>query len=361
MSGDDDDTEKPHEPSQKRLDDARQRGDVPRSLDLSTAAVYGGAALAVTLSGRYALDRFGTAAVGVIEQSDSLSRGVIAAAHAPVMGLLVSFTAPVLPLLLMPMGAAVFSIAIQRGFIAAPQRLLPKWSRISPFASLGQKFGREGLFSFGKSLLKLIVVCLLVLLMVPQYADALLMSPRFSAGQTGLLMMQIIFQFLFLAFLASLVFGALDYGWQWLQHRRRNMMSRQEMVEEQREAEGDPHMKGQRRQKGREIAMSQMLQDVTGADVIVVNPTHYAVALKWRRGDRSAPICLAKGVDEVAARIREKAAEAGIPIHRDPPTARAIYATVEVGQPIRREQYKAVAAAIRFAEALRKRAKGRVT
>ena len=107
--------------------------------------------------------------------------------------------------------------------------------------------------------------------------------------------------------------------------------------------------------------MTQMLQDVARADVIVVNPTHYAVALKWQRGDKSAPICLAKGVDVVAARIREKAAEAGVPIHRDPPTARAIYATVEVGHAIRPEHFKSVAAAIRFAEAMRKRAKARRT
>ena len=163
---------------------------------------------------------------------------------------------------------------------------------------------------------------------------------------------------MFLAFLTSLVFGAADYGWQWLQHRRRNMMTRQEMVEEQKESEGDPHTKGQRQQKGRQIAMAQMLQDVAKADVVLVNPTHYAVALKWRRGDRSAPICVAKGVDDLAARIRAKAAEAGVPVHRDPPTARAVYATVEIGQPIRPEHYKSVAAAIRFAEAMRKRAKG---
>ncbi len=121
--------------------------------------------------------------------------------------------------------------------------------------------------------------------------------------------------------------AGLDYGWQYLQHRRRNRMSRQEMVDEHKDSDGDPHMKGHRRQRGREIAMSQMLQDVAKADVIVVNPTHYAVALKWKRGDKTAPICLAKGVDDVAARIREKAAEVGIPIHRDPPTARAIYAS----------------------------------
>ena len=105
--------------------------------------------------------------------------------------------------------------------------------------------------------------------------------------------------------------------------------------------------------------MAQMLQDVARADVVLVNPTHYAVALKWQRGDRTAPICLAKGVDDIATRIREKASEAGVPIHRDPPTARAIYASVEIGDPIRPEHFKSVAAAIRFAEAMRKRAKGR--
>ncbi len=352
-----DDAEKSFEPSQKRLDEARKRGDVPRSTDLSTAAVYGTAALAINLSGHSLINSLGSAATSLIEQSDRLSQAMMTSVRAPMMGLLISFGAPVLLLLVLPMGAAVAAIAVQRGFIIAPDRIAPKWSRISPLKAMGQKFGREGLFAFGKSLFKLIVVCLLVALLVPQYADQILLTPRFSAGQTSLLMVQIILHFLFLAFLATLVFGVVDYGWQWLQHRRRNMMSRQDMVEEHKENEGDPHAKGQRRQKGREIALSQMLQDVAKADVILVNPTHYAVALKWQRGDRSAPICLAKGVDDIAARIREKAAEAGVPLHRDPSTARAIYATVEVGQPIRPEHYKSVAAAIRFAEAMRKRMK----
>lgn len=359
MSGASDDGEKSHEPSQRRLDEARKRGDVPRSMDLPTAAVYGGTALAATISGSSILNKLGSAGVAVIEQSDELSHAMVASAHAPTMAMLGAFVVPVLPLLLLPMGLAIFSIAVQRGFTIAPDRIVPKLSRISPLAALGHKFGREGLFAFGKSLVKLLTVCMLLVVILPQYADSLMKSPRFSAGQTAMLLMQIILHFLFLAFLASLVFGAADYGWQWLQHRRRNMMTRQEMVEEHKDSEGDPHTKGQRRQKGREIALTQMLQDVGKADVIVVNPTHYAVALKWRRGDKSAPICLAKGVDDIAARIREKAAEAGVPIHRDPPTARAIYASVEVGHPIRAEHFKPVAAAIRFAEAMRKRAKGR--
>jgi flagellar biosynthetic protein FlhB len=101
-----------------------------------------------------------------------------------------------------------------------------------------------------------------------------------------------------------------------------------------------------------------MLADVKGADVIIVNPTHYAVALKWSRTKGAAPICVAKGVDEIAAKIREKAAEAGVPLHSDPPTARAIFATVGLGEQILPEHYRAVAAAIRFAERMRKRVKG---
>ena len=130
-------------------------------------------------------------------------------------------------------------------------------------------------------------------------------------------------------------------------------MSRKEMTDEAKEQEGDPHVKQQRRQKGYEIAMNQMLADVPDADVVVVNPTHYAVALKWDRLQGGAPICVAKGVDDIAARIRETANENNVPIHRDPPTARALYATVDIGEQILPEHYRAVAASIRFAEKMR--------
>jgi flagellar biosynthesis protein FlhB len=106
-----------------------------------------------------------------------------------------------------------------------------------------------------------------------------------------------------------------------------------------------------------EVATNRMLTDVASANVVVVNPTHYAVALKWDRTKDGAPICVAKGVDEVARKIRERAAEHGVPIHSDPPTARAIHAAVEIGQEIQVEHYRAVAAAIRFAELMRRKAK----
>ncbi len=352
------DAEKSFEPSQKRLDDARKRGDVPTSADLSTAAVYGALALGFIWLGPATVNQLAGAAAGMLEKSDQLSRNWLRAGGAPTLGALASFGLPIFALLILPLLAGVAATLVQRGLTFSPDRITPKWSRISPIAALGQKFGADGLFEFVKSLFKLLVVCALVARFVPRYGDQVLQSLHYSADQTSVFIAKILSEILFLAFLVTLVFGAVEYGWHWLQHRRRNRMTRQEIVEEQKESEGDPQTKWQRQQKGREIAMAQMLQDVAKADVVLVNPTHYAVALKWRRGDRSAPICVAKGVDDVASRIRAKAAEAAVPVHRDPPTARAIYATVAIGQPIRPEQYKSVAAAIRFAEAMRKRAKG---
>ena len=357
--GADDDTEREHEPSQKRLDDARKKGDVPRSADLTSAAVYAGFVLALFIAAPAVIRQIGSAGMVLLGQADRLAPVMLEAGRASAVGLLNSFALPVLPVLVLPLIAALLGAAAQRSMIFSPDKLAPKLSRISPIAALGLKFGREGLFAFASNLAKLITVCILVGILVARHADDTLLSLHLEPGQATALMMQILLEFMTLALLSTFLFGGADFGWQWLQHRRRNRMSRQEMVDEHRESDGDPHMKGHRRLRGREIALSQMLQDVAKADVILVNPTHYAVALKWKRGDRNPPICLAKGVDDIAGRIREKAAEVGIPIHRDPPTARAIYAAVEVGQPIRQEHFKAVAAAIRFAEAMRQKAKGR--
>jgi flagellar biosynthetic protein FlhB len=160
-------------------------------------------------------------------------------------------------------------------------------------------------------------------------------------------------QFLALVFVVKLSIGAIDFFWQRAEHLRRNRMSHKEMRDEHKQSEGDPHAKGERTRRGREIASNRMLDAVSEASVVIVNPTHYAVALKWSPTDLGAPVCIAKGVDEIAARIRERAEQAGIPIHSDPPTARALHATVDVDQEIHAEHYGAVAAAIRFAEAMR--------
>ena len=159
--------------------------------------------------------------------------------------------------------------------------------------------------------------------------------------------------------LLSIVIAALDLAWVNFDHRRKLKMTLQELRDETKESEGDPAVKAKRRRRATEIATNRMLADVPRADVVVVNPTHYAVALAWTRKRGSAPRCVAKGTDEIAARIREIAGESGIPIHRDPPTARTLHATVDIGQEIPPELYRAVAAAIRFAEDMRRRMRER--
>ena len=159
--------------------------------------------------------------------------------------------------------------------------------------------------------------------------------------------------------LIAVTIAGVDLVWQRFDHARRLRMSYQDLREEARQSEGDPHMKAQRRSRAEAIATNRMLLDVPKADVVIVNPTHYAVALKWSRAKGSAPVCVAKGEDEVALRIREVAATAGVPVHSDPPTARALHATVEIGREIAPEHYRAVAAAIRFADRMRQAARAR--
>ena len=136
-------------------------------------------------------------------------------------------------------------------------------------------------------------------------------------------------------------------------------MTHKELRDEQKQAEGDPYMKQERQARGRSIATNRMLDSVPDADVVIVNPTHYAVALQWDRSRPEAPRCVAKGVDQIAWRIRERAEEAGVPIHADAPTARALHAAVDLGEEIAPEHYAPVAAAIRFAEAMRQKARKR--
>lgn len=151
----------------------------------------------------------------------------------------------------------------------------------------------------------------------------------------------------------AIAVGILDFIFQRAHWNKKNRMSHKEMRDELKENEGDPHMKAERKHRGQEIVGASVQEAVADASVVVTNPTHYAVALTWDRLSGGAPTCVAKGVDAVALRIRDIAEAHDVPIHPDPPTARALYATLEVGDEVQPDLYKPVAAAIRFAEALR--------
>lgn len=359
MSGGEDEADKEHEASQQKLDQARKEGDIARSVDLQTAAATGGLLLALFSLGAWAVERAGTAGMVVLDQADRLSTLVASGGSGPVAGLILAFAGPPLALLLVAPVLVLGLLFATRGIVFAPTKLAPKLSRISPIGTAKQKFGMEGLVEFGKSTAKLGIVSVILYHFLAARLEDILASLYLTPAMSAALMARMTLEFLFIVFLIQLALGGVDYLWQVYRHRQRHRMSRKEMMDEFKESEGDPHLKSARRQRAQEVATNRMLTDVASANVVVVNPTHYAVALKWDRAKGGAPICVAKGVDEIAAKIRERAAEHGVPIHSDPPTARAIHATVEIGQEIRVEQYRAVAAAIRFADAMRKRARRR--
>lgn len=359
MSGSDEQSpgDKEHAPSQKKLDDARRQGDIAKSTELTAAASYSGLLIAALVGGG-AVTTAASTGVTLLDQAPALAQLAGQNAHPVVGGLLVTTIVPLTLFLAVPAVCSLGALLAQRGIVFAPDKLKPKLSRISPLSMAKQKFGAEGLFEFAKSFVKLILVSIVLAFFLVTNAETILASAATDPRLGILSLFGLLGGFLAIVIGMTFAIGVLDFLWQRHALMRRNRMSRQEMLDEMKDSEGDPQTKAQRRQRGQEIAMNQMLAEVEKADVVIVNPTHYAVALKWQRGARTAPILVAKGVDEVARRIRERAAEHGVPLHSDPPTARAIHASVDLGKTIRPDHYRAVAAAIRFAEAMRKRAKG---
>ncbi|WP_282152838.1 flagellar type III secretion system protein FlhB [Ruegeria atlantica] len=361
MSGQDDDSDKSFEATPQKLQKAREKGEIAKSNDLNVVAAYVGLLIAIFAAGQFAVDRMGTLFVVLIDQADDFGQLLTTgSASSPVGGMLQAAAWSVPVLFGLPAAAVLLSLISQRALVFAPTKLKPKLSRISIPSNAKNKFGRSGLFEFAKSFAKLVIYCTCLALFLRANLSEILSASATQAQSSVMFMMNLLIRFMFIVIAVALTIGVIDYVWQYAEHMRKNRMSRKEIQDETKDAEGDPHVKQQRRQRAQDIATNQMMAEVPKADVVIVNPTHFAVALKWSRTAGSAPVCVAKGVDSVAAAIREAAGHAGVPIHPDPPTARALHATVEIGQQISEEHYRPVAAAIRFAEAMRKRVKGQI-
>lgn len=358
MSEAENDDNKQYEASQHKLDEARKKGDFPRSTDLNTAAGYAGLLVAGLTLGSVSLVKVGTELSQILAQSDTISSTLFAARSAPFTGgMMLRLSSGLAPWFVIPATFVILSLIAQKGFLFAPSKLEPKLSRISPIAQAKNKFGRSGLFEFGKSTSKLVLYSLVLLIFLAGRMPDIMGAMALASGQVIGTLLGLCLDLMVIVLVIATSLGVIDYSWQRAEHFRKNRMSRKELTDENKNSEGDPAMKQKRRQKGVSIAMNQMLGEVSDADVIVVNPTHYSIALKWDRVAGAAPECVAKGADLVAMRIREVAQENAVPIHSDPPTARALFAAVEIGDLVPRDHYQAVAAAIRFADRIRSVAK----
>ena len=351
-----DQSDKQFDPTEQKLRKAREKGDVPRSTEVNSALMYIGFLGALTVVGAAAVPdwiRMTARALGDEPWVDKAGHSATDLAWA-IGGHAALATLSAVAV----MGLCVLvGLIAQRAIVLSPSKLAPDFSRINPVKNAKQKFGKSGLvtflISFGKAALVAAGGWFLFRSLMTLLGNADYMADLQWINGIGVILRRVVM----VAVAVSALFGIVDFLWKRFDHNRRNRMSRREMMDEHKESEGDPHMKASRRQKGVDIVTGQMLADVEKADVVIVNPTHYAVALEWKRGSGRAPVCLAKGVDEVARRIRERAGEHDVPIWSDPPCARAIHAVVQIGEEIRTEHFAAVAAAIRFAEAVRKKAR----
>jgi len=358
MSEQSDQGEKVHDPTPQKLEEARLKGDIPRSMDVSAAAAMIGLVLALSFAGASISQTSGAVLASIVERAHQftgvmLRPGGLALAYSWVNAALL----PLLPLFLLPFGLALASLVAQRAFAMSLDKITPKLSKLGLISNAKQKFGPTGLVQFLKSVVKMVTITSILVFYLLGKNDELIGSVFGNKHSVFAMLGQTLISITLASCIVFSIIGVIDVLWQRFDHNRKLRMSFQDMKDEHKNTEGDPHTKAQRRQRGQEIATNRMLLDVPGADVVIVNPTHYAVALSWDRKPGKAPECVAKGTDDVAAKIREVAAEHGVPIHSDPKTARAVHASVEIGQEIEPKHYRAVAAAINFAEQMRKKAK----
>jgi len=357
MADEADSDDKTLDPSQKRLDEALERGDVVKSQEINTwfmiaagtlvMSTFGGSIGAGILvpmrnliANAWMIDTDGP---GLLKLAGSLEYAVIAAIGLPMLMLAIT---------------AMAANMVQHRLVWSGEPLKPKLSKISPMSGAKRIFGKQAAANFGKGLFKVIALgAVMTSILWPErlrleslvhFDPAMLLGVTFSLA-THLLGAVV-------AMLA--VVAILDYLFQYRQWYERQKMSVQEMKEEFRQSEGDPHVKGRIRQLRVARMKKRMMAAVPKASVIITNPTHYSIALQYERG-MSAPICVAKGVDHIAFKIREVAKEHDIPMVENVALARALYATVEIDEEIPVEHYHAVAEVIGYVMGLRRNLSGR--
>ncbi len=352
MAEDNGDTDKTEEPTQKRLEEALKRGDVVKSQEVNTWFVIAGAALVLmAFSGTMGKD-LTTTMRGLIANSYDISvDGPALPRLFQKIGseMIAAVAIPFLILLLAALGGNI----IQHRLVWSFEALAPKLSKISPAAGAKRLFSKQALANLGKGLVKLVLVgSVLTALMWPERGrlEALTRSdPSFVMSLSLSLALKLLGSVV--AMLA--VVAAADYLFQYRQWYERQKMSLRELKEEFKQTEGDPAIKGRMKQVRQICMRRRMMAAVPKATVVITNPTHYAIALEYERG-MDAPICVAKGVDSIALKIREVAGKHSVPIVENPPLARALHATVQIDQQIPPEHYKAVAEVIGYVMRLRR-------
>ena len=352
MADDDDDAQKTEDPTDKRKAKSRSDGDVAKSMEISSwTSLLGGAFALLVLAPGLATD-IRLISLKFIEAPETISLDLKHLQFTFAEFILKTGIA-VAPVLFLLMLLAVVANLAQTGFIWAPKKIAPELKKISPLAGLKRLFSLHSIIEFTKGIMKLSLVTIVGLTVaMPFMTDISLFIDR-PIGDMLDRLLTISVWFTLAAVGVMTAIAALDISYQKAKAFKQLKMTKQEIKDENKQSEGDPQVKAKIRQIRSERAQQRMMASVPDADVIVTNPTHYAIALKYNMQEMQAPILVAKGVDEVAARIRECGEENNVPIVENPPLARALFASVEIDEEVPAEHYMAVAEVIGYVMRMR--------
>ncbi len=350
---DQDDAQKTEEPTQRKLEEAAKKGDLPQSQEIKHWMMLVAGALAFLTTADY------TARMVMGETA-----GFLAHAHEipmdpqGILAVLESVGSQVLLYMMLPLGillaGALAGNLLQHKPVFTFEKIKPKLSKISPAAGFKRLFSMQRLVEFLKTVAKLLIVAFVAGLILWPDRTLLTLMIHEPVDRLTDTIVTLSLKVLFGVIAAMTAVAALDLLFQRLDHLKKMRMTKQEVKDEHKQMEGDPLVRARLRQIRMEKAKKRMMAAVPEADVVITNPTHYAVALKYKHGEMQVPVLVAKGVDAVAQRIRALAEEHGIPLVENPPLARALYAGVDLDEEIPPDHYQAVAEVISYVLRLRK-------
>ncbi|WP_259783176.1 flagellar biosynthesis protein FlhB [Aestuariispira ectoiniformans] len=351
---DSDSSDKTEEPTSKRLSDARKKGQVPMSRELNTWMMLFGVAIILAMMAPGVMNDLKVLLRNHIEMSYQLSLGP-SEIGSYLVGMLVALLKILAGPFLLLVIFALFSGMSQNGILFATEQLKPKLNKISPIAGAKKWFSVKNYVEFLKGILKITIVGIMGVIMLAPEANRVDTMPGVPFSHLLTDVHDLILRLLVGALAILFIITIADIFFQRFNHTKQLRMTKQEVKEEFKNAEGDPHVKGRLRQIRAERARQRMMQAVPEADVVVTNPTHFAVALAYKQNEMDAPKVVAKGQDVLAFKIREIAEEHDVAIVENPPLARALYASVEIDEVIPEEHYKAVAEVISYVFSLKNR------
>jgi flagellar biosynthetic protein FlhB len=340
--------EKTEPATQKKLDDARKDGKVAKSKELTSAFMLVTLFLLLKIFISYMGNNFiGLFSLVYNRLSDYINPAEVGftsnAVSAFIMQMLLQILKNVWPFFLFGVAIALVISIIQVGWKVSTKPLEPKLSKFNPISGFKRIFSKESLFNLVMAIIKIAVIGLIAYFSIRNNANDLFILYEISLNQAIALVGNIILNTGLKISVVYLIVGLIDYVYQRHKFSEDMKMTKQEVKDEYKNTEGDPQVKGQQRKKMQEASQRRMMQDVPKADVVITNPTHFAVALKYDADTGKAPVVLAKGEDYLAQKIKEKARESGVEIVENKPLARMLYHNVEIGEEIPPELYQAVA------------------